>query len=522
MRRNAMLFVAISLVSGFGSTAMALVAGVWILDLTGSAGLAGLAGLCVYAPTLAAPWLGMIVDRVPRRPLLIGADLALAGTLLSLFAVRSRAEVWLIFVVMLAYGITYVLLDAGETALLPAAVPAGLLGDVNGWRSSAQEGMKLVAPLAGAALYAWHGGAPVAALSAAMPALAALLYALVCPYNPLASPAAAGTALAADERTVDPPDPATAGPATAIDGRTVGSPRFSAPARVVPPSNVPAGDAPRGGVPAGAVPSGGAPGWGRAARWVPAGDPVAASRAGESHSALAGLGVIWREPAIRIPVLVAAVAIAMSGFTTPALYSAVTVRAGLPSAFVGVLASAQGAGSIAGGLPAGRLLARTGTRAVAGLGATLFALGTLSRCLTWPPGLVAGSVLIGVGLPWTLVAGITAIQTYTPDALLGRVSATANTAMFGPIAAFIPLGALAVRTGSVPLNVAATVVCLATAALALLYPAIPPHDAVSSQPPVQSQPADGSRPLSRRSWTHGTSQKPPITTNQGATSPRST
>ena len=394
MRRNAVLFVAISLVSGFGSTVMALVAGIWILDLTGSAGLAGLAGLGVYAPTLAAPWLGAIVDRVPRRPLLIGADLALAGTLLSLFAVRSRADVWLIFVVMLGYGFTYVLLDAAETALLPAAVPAGLLGDVNGWRSSAQEGMKLIAPLAGAALYAWHGGAPVAALSAAMPVLAALLYGLIRPHRPSS-----------------PPDPATPGPA------------------------------------------------------APGSSP-AALRTGSSRSALAGLAHVRREPAIRVPVLVAAVAIAMSGFTTPALYSAVTERAGLPAAFVGVLASAQGAGSIGGGLLAGRVLARTGTRAVAAIGATLFALGTLSRCLTWPPGLVSGSLLIGIGLPWTLVAGVTAIQTHTPDAMLGRVAATANTAMFGPIAAFIPLGALAVQTGSVPPNVAATAICLAAAALA--------------------------------------------------------
>jgi hypothetical protein len=66
MRRNAILFVAISLLSGFGSTAMSLVAGIWILDLTGSVSLAGLAGLCVYAPTLAAPWLGALVDRLPR------------------------------------------------------------------------------------------------------------------------------------------------------------------------------------------------------------------------------------------------------------------------------------------------------------------------------------------------------------------------------------------------------------------------------------------------------------------------
>jgi 8-oxo-dGTP diphosphatase len=58
MRRNAGLFVAISLLSGFGSSAMSLVAGIWILDLTGSSSRAALAGLCVYAPVLTGPWLG--------------------------------------------------------------------------------------------------------------------------------------------------------------------------------------------------------------------------------------------------------------------------------------------------------------------------------------------------------------------------------------------------------------------------------------------------------------------------------
>jgi hypothetical protein len=61
--------------------------------------------------------------------------------------------------------------------------------------------------------------------------------------------------------------------------------------------------------------------------------------------------------------------------------------------------------------------------------------------------MVAGSVAVGVGLPWTLVAAVTAVQDGTPDRLLGRVAATANTAMFGPIALTNPLGAVAVHGG---------------------------------------------------------------------------
>jgi hypothetical protein len=128
---NGLLFVAISLVAGFGSTAMSLVAGIWILDLTGSVSLAGLAGLCVYAPTLAAPWLGGLVDRFPRRRLVIIVDVALAPALLTLPAVGSAGRVWLIFAVMLAYGGR-----RGGTVRrrLPALVPALVAGADRGQR----------------------------------------------------------------------------------------------------------------------------------------------------------------------------------------------------------------------------------------------------------------------------------------------------------------------------------------------------------------------------------------------------
>ncbi|UQU63203.1 MFS transporter [Couchioplanes caeruleus] len=399
MRRNAVLFVAISLLSGFGSTAMALVAGIWILDLTGSPARAGLAGLCVYAPALAGPWLGGLLDRIPRRPLLIGTNLALAVALLSLVAVRSAGQAALIYAVCLAYGLSYVLLDAGESALLPAALPPDRLGEVNGWRSSAQEGTKLVAPLAGAGLYAWRGGAAVAVLSAVMPLAAAALYALL---------------------------------------------RL----RSVPPPPVPV-----------------------------------------ERGLRAGLGVLRRSRTLRVTVALAGVSIGMSGFTTAPLYAVVVDDMALPSAFLGVLLSAQGAGSIVAGLVAGRLIAARGEIAVGVAGTVVFAAGILCRCLPWWPAMAAGAVIAGTGLPWTLIAAVTAVQARTPDHLLGRVSATAATAMFGPVAVANPLGSVAVHAGGRPAMIAAAVVCVASAAAVLLRPRRGP---------------DRSDPAGRSGWLTGT------------------
>jgi len=442
MRRNAFLFVAISLVAGFGSTAMSLVAGVWILDLTGSSSLAGLAGFCVFAPTLAGPWLGALVDRVPRRPLLIIVDLLLAAVLLSLLAVRSREQAWLIYAVMLAYGISYVLLDAGESALLPAALPAALLGDVNGWRSSAQEGMKLIAPLAGAALYSWHGGPAVTVLSATAPILVAGLYTLVRLDRPAA---------------VTPAIPRRTPPAVPLDTTAAVTPVVSAATAVVTQAVPAATAAVTPVVSASAVVV------------TPAETPderCGAARDARAAGFSAGLSVLWGDRAIRVPVLVAGVSIAMSGFASSAIYATVTDRLGLPVTTMGILVSAQGAGSIAGGLGVGRLLARFGAVRVAACGAALFAAGCVVQILAGWPLLVAGSVLIGIGLPWTLIAGVTAVQANTPGALLGRVSATSTTVMFGPTALAIPLGAAAVQLGSRPPLIAAALVCLAAAVLA--------------------------------------------------------
>ncbi|AGL15463.1 MFS transporter [Actinoplanes sp. N902-109] len=364
-QRNAALFVAISVLAGFGSSAMALVSGIWILDLTGSAARAALAGLAVYLPPLVGPWLGALVDRVPRRPLLIGTNLLLTAALLSLLTVHDAGDAWLLYAVSLVYGLSYVLLDAGESAVLPAALPPEQLGDVNGWRSSAQEGMKLIAPLAGAALYAWRGGPAVVLISAVLPLLSAVLYALLR-LRPVA-----------------------AAPATTTRGRLFGT------------------------------------------------------------------------PVVRATVGIAAVAIGMSGFVTAAQFAVVTDDLGLPSTFLGVLASAQGAGSIVAGLGAGRLIARRGVMAVAATGAVLYAIGLLARCLPWWPALVAGAVAGGAGLPWTLIAAMTAVQTHTPQHLLGRASATAAGVMFGPIVLANPLGALTVHLGARVTFGIAALACLA-------------------------------------------------------------
>ncbi|MFD9204313.1 MFS transporter, partial [Streptomyces anthocyanicus] len=160
--RNAGLYLSGVVVSGFGSSAMWLVAGVWVKDLTGSDGLAALCVFALWAPTLIGPALGTLADRTRRRPLLVWTNLGLAALLLPLLAVDSPGTLWILFTVLLVYGAAGVVHDAAEAALVATAVDTRLLGDFNGLRMTANEGMKLLAPLAGAGLYAAYGGARVA------------------------------------------------------------------------------------------------------------------------------------------------------------------------------------------------------------------------------------------------------------------------------------------------------------------------------------------------------------------------
>jgi len=171
--RNARLYLTGVLVSGFGTSALWLVSGVWVKDLTGSDGLAALCMLAMWAPTLVGPLLGTLADRVRRKPLLIGANLLLA----VLLPVLLTARVPVVLAVLLVYGAVGVVHDAAESALVAGAVAPSLLGDFNGLRMAITEGMKVIAPLAGAGLYALHGGPAVALLDALTFALAAGVYA---------------------------------------------------------------------------------------------------------------------------------------------------------------------------------------------------------------------------------------------------------------------------------------------------------------------------------------------------------
>ncbi|MFG2569411.1 MFS transporter [Streptomyces sp. NPDC048567] len=349
--RTAGVFLAAVVVSGFGSSAMRLAAGIWVKSLTGSDSLAALALFAVWLPVLFGPPLGAVADRLPRKPLLVGTNVVLAALMAALALLGAEGRVWLLFMVLVLYGCLSVLMDSAESAVVAGAVPAALLGDFNGLRMMANEGMKLVAPLTGAGLYARFGGGAVALLDAVSFALAAGLYALLRVR------------------------------------------RTARPARMGP-----------GG-------------------WT------------------AGMRQLWGSPVLRPLVLAASATMLCAGLNGATLYAVVDGTLGHSPAYAGVLSVAQGLGSVTVGLFAGALMRRLPGRVFGAAGIAVFGVAVALRAVPSDAMALTACALIGVGLPCVLIAALTAVQRETPDAVLGRTAATADTLIMSPNAVALGIGA---------------------------------------------------------------------------------
>ncbi|MFF3603529.1 MFS transporter [Streptomyces sp. NPDC002463] len=342
-------------VSGFGTTAMWLVSGIWVKSLTGSDSLAALASFALWAPVLVGPLLGTLADRMRRRPLMVVLNLAMAVLLPLLLWVESADRVWLLFAVLVLYGAQGAVHDAAEQALMTVAVDEKRLGTFNGLRMTANESMKLIAPLVAAGLFARYGGGPVALLDAVSFAVAAGLFALM-PVR--------------EERPARP------------ESRN----------------------------------------W-----WRETAEGVRLLRGSRVLVPLVATG---------------AFTMLLAGVNGAAIYAVVDEGLGHAPAYAGVLYAVQGVGSVLAGLVTGPLLRRVPERTLSAAGLALFAVAVGVRgALPYEATALAASAVIGLGMPWVLIAVMTAVQKEAPAEAVGRVAATANTLVMAPNALAIALGA---------------------------------------------------------------------------------
>jgi hypothetical protein len=84
-----------------------------------------------------------------------------------LLFVHGRSDVWILYAVTVFYGAAGTFAGSARSALMTVILPRELLGEANGIFQTVREGLRLIAPLVGAAIYSASGGGVVALLDSA-------------------------------------------------------------------------------------------------------------------------------------------------------------------------------------------------------------------------------------------------------------------------------------------------------------------------------------------------------------------
>lgn len=184
----------------------------------------------------------------------------------------------------------------------------------------------------------------------------------------------------------------------------------------------------------------------------------------------AGLTHLRTQTALRRMTIAMAVGFLVIGLNESALFAIVAQGLRRPPEFVGVLASAQGVGAIAGGLWSARLVGGAGELAATAVGMAAVGLGDVLLVLPWLPAVLTGKVIGGTGLAVVVVGSTTAMQRHTPAPLIGRVSTATETLVSGPQTFSVAAGAALVSVVDYRLLLAVVTAGMLTAA-ACLWPA---------------------------------------------------
>lgn len=359
--RNMRVLLAGQTMNIAGNSAMIIALGIWVKDLTGSSGAAGLIFLLLAATGFLAPVTGMVVDRFPRRPLLMINDLLTGVVVGLLLFVHTRHDIWLIYLVAGVYGVSGLIYRAARGGLLHSMVPDDQLGEANGLFGSLSQGMRIIGPVAGAGIYAAWGGGVVALADIGTFVVSAASYLALRQVT--------------DLRRASQQDKL---------GR----------------------------------------------------------RPGEFASELAaGIRHIAANDVIRRFVIASTVAFAGAGMIDVAMFSLVDQGLHRTTAWIGVLVSIQGAGSVVGGIVVGPVMRRVGEYSVAVTGFLLNGAGLAAASTATLAGAASGAVMIGLGLPMVLVAELTVLQRRTPSELQGRVISASEAIINTPFAIAIAVGA---------------------------------------------------------------------------------
>ncbi len=393
------LFVC-GVVTSFGETAVYLSLAIWVKDLTGSNAAAGAVFLAITVPGLFAPLLGHLVDRVSRKRLMVGMYSGMAVLFLALLAVRGVEQVWIIYVVTFCYGVLSA--SPASPALLKDVLPSADAAAARSLIIAVSQGVRIVSPALGAAVYVAFGGRSLAVLGTGTFVVAVLLLISI---------------------------------------------------KVVESEPEPAGE-----------------------RFL--------------TSVVAGFRFIRGVPLLLRLSLTTLGFMAVVGLLETAIFAA-NQGLGQQAAFLGVITSFQGGGSVVGGLIAGTAVRRWGEVKGTSVGYALIASGLGLCLLPGVPFFIAGVVLFGLGLPFVMVALGTALHLYTPARMQGRANAAVSSVTDAVQAVSIAAGAALIGVIGYEVMYVVMAAAALVCSVSLLLGRVPRPEIAKSVADVQDTRGDG-------------------------------
>jgi MFS family permease len=174
-------FVAGEFVTNAGDS-LYTVAVLWLVyDLTGSTALTGVTSAILLLPWLLQALTGPVVDRLPLRPLLVGAQVLQGVVVLGfpLAAVTGRLHVGVVFALVPVLMLASLVTTPIQATLVPRLVAEHRLSGANAVLATVTLGLDMVFDALGGALVALFGTTTLFLVDAGTFALAGLLFARI-------------------------------------------------------------------------------------------------------------------------------------------------------------------------------------------------------------------------------------------------------------------------------------------------------------------------------------------------------
>ncbi len=179
-QRNFALLWFGGLVSMIGNWVLQIALPFYVYQITGSALATGLMFIAGTLPrVLLGSIAGVFADRWDRQRTMVLANLVLSLILLLLLVVRSRDQLWLVYLVAVLESSIAQFIGPAENALLPRLVSEELLIPANALNALNNNLAMLIGPALGGALMEWRGLTTVVIIDSVSYLFAAVLIGLI-------------------------------------------------------------------------------------------------------------------------------------------------------------------------------------------------------------------------------------------------------------------------------------------------------------------------------------------------------